>query len=141
LDKQEYFAGPRERYQDTKLLNLFFAQELANKLSQSKAEEDHKIVVSSCNPGLVLSSFSAEMTSIPEHIMKHARKLEEGCKTHLFASIDPSAGTPGEAKFYHNCRPTEAADITLGEEGDVLRKRVWKDTLEVLQITEADLNL
>ncbi|KAH8548662.1 hypothetical protein BGW37DRAFT_505798 [Umbelopsis sp. PMI_123] len=117
MNTPEYYNDPRERYMDTKLLNVFFAQELAKKLAQSKHEVDHKIVVSS---------------SSPPPLVAIARNLEQGAMTHLFACIDPSAGTPGQGIFYHNCQPTETADITLGEEGDILRKRAWKDTLEVL---------
>jgi hypothetical protein len=133
MNTAEYYNDPRERYMDTKLLNVFFAQELAKKLAQSKHEVDHKIVVSSCNPGLVLSTHADTMTEhLPPPLVAIARNLEQGAMTHLFACIDPSAGTPGQGIFYHNCQPTETADITLGEEGDILRKRAWKDTLEVL---------
>ncbi|GAB5591165.1 hypothetical protein Unana1_06065 [Umbelopsis nana] len=137
----ESYESPFERYKDTKLLNIFFAEELANKLRDSKVSEDRKIVVSSCNPGLVLSSFAADLTTLLPRILENARNLVEGCKTHLFASIDPSAGVPGKANFYHNCAPTEPSDITLGEEGDVLRKRTWNDTLETLHVKEQDFDL
>jgi hypothetical protein len=133
MSTSEYYGNPRERYMDTKLLNVFWTQEFAKKMTQSKLEEDHKIVVSNCNPGLVLSTNSDFMReNLPPQLLDVARNIDEGSKTHIFACIDPSAGTPGEAIFYHNCEPTETADITLGAEGDILRKRVWKDTIEVL---------
>ena len=133
MSTPEYYGDPRERYMDTKLLNVFFTQEFAKKMSQSKLEEDHKIVVSNCNPGLVLSTNKEFMLeNLPPQLVDLARDLDEGSKTHIFACIDPSAGIPGEAIFYHNCEPTETADITLGAEGDVLRQRVFKDTMDVL---------
>ncbi|KAG2184354.1 hypothetical protein INT44_009369 [Umbelopsis vinacea] len=141
MDTPEYYADARERYMDTKLLNVFWTQEFAKKMTQSTVEEDHKIVVSSCNPGLVLSTNSDFMReNLPPALLEVARNMEEGCKTHLFACIDPSAGTPGEANFYHNCQPTETADITLGAEGDILRKRVWKDTIEVLPTLDQSIS-
>ncbi|GAB5592365.1 hypothetical protein Unana1_07265 [Umbelopsis nana] len=137
----ESYESPFERYKDTKHLNIFFVEEIANKLRDRKVSEERKIVVSNCNPGLVLSRFAADQTTLPPCILENARNLVEGCKTHLFASIDPSAGVPGKANFYHNCEPTGPSDITLGEEGDVQRKRTWNDTLEVLHVKEQGFDL
>jgi hypothetical protein len=132
------------RYFDTKLLNIFFAQELGKKLQKSKVEEDKKIVVSIANPGLVMPRSVVENPDAPLTDMqrKYARDYPEGCKTHLFASIDPSAGKLGAVIYYSNCAPVkETADITLGKGGDELRERVWRDTFEALEVTDRDFQL
>jgi hypothetical protein len=143
LDDPKSWTDTFSRYQDSKLLNVFFAQELARKIKHSSVPEDSKIVVSSCNPGLVLSEkdINDSESHIPAPFRAAARGYPEGTQTHLFASIDPSAGKPGDINFYHNCKATETADITLGEQGDALRERVWRDTLEVLDVTEQDFQL
>ncbi|KAG2177349.1 hypothetical protein INT43_008006 [Umbelopsis isabellina] len=143
FDDPKNWTDTFSRYMDSKLLNVFFAQELAIKIKQSKVPEDSKIVVSSCNPGIVMSKEMAkdEASIIPAPFRAVARDFPEGCQTHLFASIDPSAGKPGDSHFYHNCKATETADITLGEQGDALRERVWRDTLKVLGVTEQELLL
>jgi retinol dehydrogenase-12 len=143
MNTEKIWTNVLDRYFDTKLLNVFFARELANKLSQSQIPEDKKIVVSSCNPGLCMSPEDAANPNhpIPLPLRAIARDYPEGCKTHVFASIDPSASKAGQFEFYSNCAPLETADITLGKEGDALRERVWKDTLEVLGVTEQDFQL
>ncbi|KAJ2958235.1 hypothetical protein NQZ79_g6143 [Umbelopsis isabellina] len=132
------------RYFDTKLLNIFFAQELGKKLLQSKVAEDKNIVVSIVNPGLVLPRSVVEDPNSPLTDMqrKYARDYPEGCKTHVFATVDPSAGKLGDVTYYTNCAPVkEIGDITLGKDGDALRERVWRDTFEVLGVTDEDFQL
>ncbi|KAJ2955340.1 hypothetical protein NQZ79_g8643 [Umbelopsis isabellina] len=143
MDSQKSWTNNRDRYFDTKLLNMLYAQELGKKLQQSQVKEDKKIVVAVVNPGLVLSREQIEdpVSPLPAERRAIARDYTEGCKTHLFASIDPSTAKPTEVIYYTNCRPFEAADITLGPEGEALRKRVWQDTLEVLGVTEQDFQL
>lgn len=143
FDDPKNWTDTFSRYMDSKLLNVFFAQELARKIKQSSVPEDSKIVVSSCNPGIVMSREMAndETSLMPAVFRAVSRDFPEGCQTHLFASIDPSAGKPGDHQFYHNCKATETADITLGEQGDALRERVWRDTLEVLGVTDQELQL
>jgi hypothetical protein len=136
MDSENNWTNVVVRYFDTKLLNVFYAQELGRKLQQSQVKEDKNIVVSIVNPGLVLSRAQIEDPNSPIPHRELARDYPEGCKTHLFASIDPSAGKPGEVFYYSNCAQFETADITLGKEGDALRERVWRDTLEVLGVTD-----
>ncbi|KAJ2961410.1 hypothetical protein NQZ79_g3326 [Umbelopsis isabellina] len=143
MDSEKSWEDVIVRYYDTKLLNVFYAQELGKKLQRSQSKDDKNIVVSIVNPGLVRSRAEIDdpNSPIPAAMRELARDYVQGCKTHLFASIDPSAGKPGEAVYYTNCAPVEPADITLGKEGDSLRERVWKDTLEVLGITEHEIQL
>lgn len=143
MDSEKNWTNNSDRYFDTKLLNVLYAQELGKKLQQSQVKEDKKIVVAVVNPGLVLSREQIEDPNSPLSAERRAiaRDYPEGCKTHLFASIDPSAGKPAEVIYYSNCRPFEAADITLGPEGEALRKRVWKDTLEVVGVNEQEFKL
>lgn len=143
MDSETSWENVIVRYYDSKLLNVFFAQELGKKLQQSQIKEHRQIVVSIVNPGLVRSRAEIEdpNSRLPAGMRELARDYIQGCKTHLFASIDPSAGKPGEVVYYSNCAPVEPADITLGKEGDALRERAWKDTLEVLGVTEQDFQL
>ncbi|CAM0139106.1 hypothetical protein VKS41_007865 [Umbelopsis sp. WA50703] len=143
MDSEKSWTNNRDRYFDTKLLNVLYAQELGNKLHQSKVKEDKKIVVAIVNPGLVLSREQIDdpNSPLPADRRAIARDYPEGCKTHLFASIDPNAAQPNEVIYYANCKPFETADITLGKKGEALRERVWKDTLEVLGVTEQEFQL
>jgi hypothetical protein len=143
MDSEKSWTNNRDRYFDTKLLNVLYAQELGKRLQQSKVKEDKKIVVAIVNPGLVLSREQIDdpNSPLPADRRAIARDYPEGCKTHLFASIAPNAAQPNEVIYYANCKPFETADITLGKEGEALRERVWKDTLEVLGVTEQEFQL
>ncbi|KAJ2961411.1 hypothetical protein NQZ79_g3327 [Umbelopsis isabellina] len=143
MNSEKTWTNVLDRYMDSKLLNVFFANELANKLKQSNVPEDKKIVVASCNPGLCMSPEDAANPNhpIPAPLREISRDYTEGCKTHVFTSIDPSVNKPGQFVFYSNCAPLETADITLGKDGDVLRERVWRDTFEVLGVTEQEYQI
>lgn len=143
MNSEKTWTSIIDRYFDSKLLNVFFATELANKLKQSNVAEDKKIVVTSCNPGLCMSAEEAANPNnpIPAPLREISRDYTEGCKTHVFTSVDPSVNKPGQFVFYSNCAPLETADITLGKDGDVLRERVWRDTIEVLGATEQQYQL
>lgn len=143
MNTQKNWTSTGLRYFDTKLLNIFFAQELGRKLQQSNVTEDKNIVVSLVNPGLVMSRSVIDDPNSPLNEMqrKYARDYPEGCKTHLFATIDPSAGISGDVIYYTNCAPQETGDITLGKDGDALRERVWEYTFEVLGVKEESFQL
>ncbi|KAG2178807.1 hypothetical protein INT43_001653 [Umbelopsis isabellina] len=143
MNNQKAWTSTGLRYFDTKLLNIFFAHELGRKLQQSKVAEDKNIVVSIVNPGLVMPQSviddpNSQLNAIQR---KYARDYPEGCKTHVFATVDPSAGKPGDVTYYTNCAPQETGDITLGKDGETLRERVWRDTLEVLGVNNESFQL
>ncbi|RUP08581.1 hypothetical protein BC936DRAFT_140119, partial [Jimgerdemannia flammicorona] len=113
-------------YGVTKLFNVLFVQELARRLARSPLPGDRSIVVSSLNPGLTNSGLGD--SSLRFIIMKFffARSVEKGATTSVYVATAPEVAklTP-YGRYYSNCKAEEAAELTLGVEGEELAGRLW----------------
>jgi len=144
-----------ERYPITKLMNVSFAQTLANHLQNSSHPEDKKITVCSINPGLVSSELGTKsddsvwgrlrftvMISVLRGLL--ARNVMEGAKTSVYAAIEPQCGIENGAEnglYYSSCRVSPINSVLEGEEGKSLGERLWKETIEAIQtkVNEFDI--
>ncbi|CAM0135623.1 unnamed protein product [Umbelopsis sp. WA50703] len=107
-----YWAELLAAKEEGNIIKAMNNEKLANKLSQSNVTEDKKIVVSSCIPGLCMSPEDAANPII--HFPRHSEQLLE--------------------IILKAARPMCLQLLTPAQ-------RTWKDTLEVLGVTEQDFQL
>ncbi|KAK9760825.1 hypothetical protein K7432_014758 [Basidiobolus ranarum] len=135
-------APTKDRYQDTKLMNVLFTRSLARHLQESGHPEDRKITVNVINPGLVSSELGKEDESLLRRIgfaifqSLLARNIAEGSKTTVYAAVAPECGVENGAQngqYYSSCRAAEVNPIVEGEAGEELAERLWQETIETLE--------
>ena len=145
----------KERYQDTKLFNILFTRSLAAHLRDSRHPEDKKITVSAINPGLVSSEIGTKsddsiwgrlgitiMISLLRGLF--ARNIMGGAKTTVYAAIEPQCGIENGAEsglYYSSCRVARVNTTVEGEDGKALGERLWKETIETIQIKLNDFDI
>jgi len=138
----------KERYQDSKLLNILFTRSLAAHLKDSRHPEDKRITVSAINPGLVASELGVKSDvsiwnrlrfTVVISIMRGliARNIMDGAKTTVYAAIEPQCGIENGAEnglYYSSCRVAHVNPVVEGEDGKALGERLWKETMETIQM-------
>ncbi len=112
-------------YSNTKLLNILFTFELAERL------KDLKITVNALHPGVVNSNFGSEFRGILNFFNKAAKILmispEKGAATSIWlATSDEVRNVTG--KYFVRCKPVETKNIYITEEN---RKILWDKSLEL----------
>ncbi|RUS30119.1 hypothetical protein BC938DRAFT_479832 [Jimgerdemannia flammicorona] len=130
------------RYRVTKLFNVLFVQELARRLARSPLLGDRSIVVSSVNPGLTNTNIGVGSLSFIVKKLLFGRSAERSAITSVYVATAPEVAklTP-YGRYYSNCMAEEAADLTLGVEGEELAGRLWRESLEVIEVTDAEVKL
>ncbi|RUP45366.1 hypothetical protein BC936DRAFT_148265, partial [Jimgerdemannia flammicorona] len=118
--------GTANRYRVTKLFNVLFVQELARRLARSPLLGDRSIVVSSVNPGLTNTNIGVGSLSFIVKKLLFGRSAERSAITSVYVATAPEVAklTP-YGRYYSNCMAEEAADLTLGVEGEELAGRLW----------------
>ncbi|GJJ74916.1 hypothetical protein EMPS_07274 [Entomortierella parvispora] len=155
LDDPTNVESFKQRYPDSKLMNVLFTRSLATHLKASSHPQDKKITVSVINPGLVASEFGTKsevsiwsrlgftvMMSIMRGFL--ARNIMDGAKTTVFAAIEPECGIENGAEnglYYSSCRVAPVNPIVEGEEGKALGERLWKETIETIQTTPTEFDI
>ncbi|KAI0309683.1 short-chain dehydrogenase [Amylostereum chailletii] len=136
LNDREHCSDPTviaRRYTTTKLLNVFFVRELAERLSQ-----DPPVIVNAVNPGLCHSKLrrdwglAATVRSLV-FISLFARTTEVGSRTLVWAA---TAAGHRERDLHGGYVSTnevkEVSDFALSEEGLRMQGQVWDEMTEVL---------
>ncbi|KAF8954534.1 short-chain dehydrogenase [Flammula alnicola] len=119
----------RSRYSDTKLLNLFFARALNDRL------QGQSLIVNAVNPGFCYSSLSSSLKgpmAVADWIMKKvlARTSEEGSRQLIWAAV---GGEEMEDQlrgaFISLGRVSEASDYVLSKVGQAAQEKLWDDLI------------
>jgi len=131
---------PSDRYMVSKLLDVFFTRELAEKLKASKVSEDKEISVNTVNPGLCVSELSRENNSLGFKILTTtlARTTELGSRTYIMNAVGDIKDAHGE--YFSNCQATPPSDFVLSEKGQKIQKRVWEEMWEILSKHAPQIN-
>ncbi|KAG0352648.1 hypothetical protein BC939DRAFT_501738 [Gamsiella multidivaricata] len=155
MDDATNTASLKNRYHVSKLMNVLFARSLARHLHESSHPEDRKISVSVINPGLVSSEFASKSDqSLLQRIRSTvvfgimgavvARNITEGSKTTVYAAVAPECGIENGAQngqYYSSCCPAKVNPIVEGEDGDILAERLWKETIETIEIRKHEFDI
>ncbi|VDC02779.1 unnamed protein product [Peniophora sp. CBMAI 1063] len=141
LSEPQYCANKSvmaERYNLTKLINVFFTRALAAHLPA-----DSPIIVNSANPGFCYSELrrtAPAMLGAFLHLMEYmmARTTEEGSRQYIWAALAGEAGdaTPVDklrGAFVSECRVTEPSSYIFTKEGEDCQRRIWDETIEILR--------
>ncbi len=132
-------ADMADRYQVSKLLEVFFIRELVKEIAKknsSKKEPD--LIINFVNPGLCKSELSRD-SGWGLTIMKLllARTTEQGSRTEIYGAIE--AGVESHGQYLDDCRVGEVAPLVRSEEGIKAQKRVYDELMEKLEKIQAGI--
>lgn len=126
-----------DRYQLTKLLNVFFVRELTKRLPANSP-----VIVTAVNPGYCLSELRRQLPfviRIFDRIMEAllARTTEEGSRQLVWAAIG-GVGREFELRggYVSKADLHEVSDYALSDEGAVVQTRLWDESVEILSRVE-----
>ena len=132
-------ADMADRYQVSKLLEVFFVRELVKEIAKKHPDtKEPDVVINFVNPGMCKSELSREagwgMT-----IMKLllARTTEQGSRTEIHGAI--GAGVESHGQYLDCCRVGEVAPLVTSEEGVKAQRRVYKELMEKLERIQAGI--
>ncbi|KZV90061.1 NAD(P)-binding protein [Exidia glandulosa HHB12029] len=122
----------QDRYNLSKLLNVFLTRSLASHLGPSSP-----VIVNNVAPGFCISELRREIPASAKRrvaIMEFflARTTESGSRTLVWAALQ---GDPDKVrgKYLSSCRVAEESDYVLYGEGPKIEKRLWDETIEILE--------
>jgi len=123
----------QSRYPVSKLLNLFFARELAARLP-----EGTPLVINAVNPGFCVSALRRNIPLFRHIVFWFMETFiswstERGSRQLIFAALG-NQHEPGEMKgaYISSSQIVEPSDYVLSDEGADVQKRLWHETLTVL---------
>ncbi|KAL8684178.1 MAG: hypothetical protein Q9224_006544 [Gallowayella concinna] len=112
-----------ERYEVSKLLEVFYGRELAAHMNQSKTPGT--VVFNLANPGFCHSELAREgdvVVSILKFLL--ARTTEAGSRNFLAATV---AGPESHGAYIDACRVDEVAPLVTSKIGIETQKRIWDE--------------
>ncbi len=126
-------ANMADRYNVSKLLEVFFTRELAARSSLSTHPDDG-VVINFLNPGLCHSEL-ARNAGFGLWLMKAllARTTEQGSRTLVHAA---AAGVESHGQYLSNCRVAAVAPLVQEDEkvgGKKVQRRVWEEVVKKLE--------
>ncbi|KAL8638375.1 MAG: hypothetical protein Q9228_004465 [Teloschistes exilis] len=127
----EKTARMDDRYQVSKLLEVFYVRSLAS--HSSKNHPTPPITINMVNPGLCHSELALKGGDpMGLKIMKFllARTTEQGSRTYLSAT---EAGEKSHGCYMNACRVEEVAPLVRSEVGKEVQRRVWEQLNERLE--------
>lgn len=115
-------ANMGDRYQISKLLQVFPCRELATRTRESGKGD---VIINYVNPGLCHSELARDSTFFLT-IMKFflARSTEHGSRSVVNAV---EAGEETHGQYLSDCEVTPPGPLVRGEEGPEIQKRVWDE--------------
>ncbi|PYH86083.1 NAD(P)-binding protein [Aspergillus uvarum CBS 121591] len=122
-----------ERYDTSKLVQLYLVRALAEHLSQSTKPA---VTINAVSPGLCKTGLLRE-TALAARILISpikavlARSAEEGSRTLVHAAGPDNGETHG--KYLRDCKVTEPAAAVRSEQGHATQERLFKELLEELE--------
>ncbi|KAL8691108.1 MAG: hypothetical protein Q9218_003601 [Villophora microphyllina] len=129
-DKQT--ARMNDRYQVSKLLEVFYVRSLASHISQKQSSKP-AITINMVNPGLCHSELALKSGDpIALKIMKFllARTTEEGSRTYLAAT---GAGEESHGEYMNACKVEPVARLVTSEVGVETQEKVWEQLNKKLE--------
>ncbi|KAF8903450.1 hypothetical protein CPB84DRAFT_1774170, partial [Gymnopilus junonius] len=119
------------RYNETKLLNLFFTRALNDRLAGKP------IVVTSVNPGYCYSSLRRRFTglqSIVDSLMEKAlaHTSEEGSRQLVFGAVGGGMGDNLRGAYINLSKVEEPSDYVLSTRGKAAQEKLWGNLVEEL---------
>ncbi|KAK0184326.1 hypothetical protein F5146DRAFT_1075221 [Armillaria mellea] len=123
----------KNRYNDSKLLNVLFARALQHRVTSSPA-----ITVNSVTPGFCYSDLGSGGPPEEEERLKKLREqfafpTEVGSRQLVYAavgSLDNEEKLRG--KYIHLSKVVEESDFVISEDGKIVQDNVWREMLEIL---------
>ncbi|KAE9378411.1 NAD(P)-binding protein [Stipitochalara longipes BDJ] len=130
-NEKEYMAG---RYPNSKLLEIFFVQALAEQVRKGPHASE-RVIINLVNPGFCRTTLSREATGlmfIMFWLMKIfiGRTVEAGSRT-LVASA--AGGPETHGKYMSECSVKEPSEFVRSEEGQRTQERVYTELIEILE--------
>ncbi|KAH7144118.1 hypothetical protein B0J13DRAFT_675563 [Dactylonectria estremocensis] len=133
LNQEGQFGTLNARYSVSKLLLIYAAREVA-KLASS-ADGQCEVVVNYLCPGACKSDLARHWQGLPQRALLSliqgtiCKTAEEGARTLVYASV---LGEESHGLWIHNNRIKEPGHLVLSATGLQLQKKIWAETLEVL---------
>jgi len=116
----------QSRYPVSKLLNLFFARELALRLS-----EDSPLIINAVNPGLCVSGLRRNLSLSSQLVfwlgdIFVSWSAERGSRQLIFAALG-NQDKPDEMNgaYISSSRVVEPSDYVVSDEGAKAQKQLW----------------
>ena len=116
----------QSRYPISKLLNLFFARELASRLP-----EDSPLIISAVNPGFCISGLRRNLPLSGLIVFWFwdlfvSWSAERGSRQLIFAALG-NQEKPDELKgaYITSSEPVEPSDYVISDEGAKVQKQLW----------------
>ncbi|KAF4632335.1 hypothetical protein G7Y89_g5794 [Cudoniella acicularis] len=124
----------KDRYQVSKLLEVFFVRSLAAKM-QEGTHSNEPVVLNCFTPGLCHSALGRSVTGIAGlifYFMKLllAKSTEMGSRTIVKAA---EMGEESHGKYMNLCAIGEPSEFVRSEEGKKTQERVWDELIEILE--------
>ena len=113
------------RYPVSKLLNLFFARELASRLP-----EDSPLVINAVNPGFCISALQRNVPLSRYLVFRLMEKLfswptERGSRQLIFAALGNRDKSEMKGAYISSSEIVEPSDYVISEEGARIQKQLW----------------
>ncbi|SGY74432.1 BQ5605_C005g03363 [Microbotryum silenes-dioicae] len=123
LNSPEHFYKT-DRYNITKLLNMYLAHNLARIL------EKDSVIVNVVNPGLCVSELRKEMSWVFGKMLDMAaRTTEDGSKNIAWAAVEDTSSTAGA--YISVCEIKSPAASLATQKNQALQQKVWDEMCEV----------
>ncbi|KAI9810193.1 MAG: hypothetical protein M1827_006639 [Pycnora praestabilis] len=118
-------ANMGDRYQVSKLLEVFTVRELA------KSKKQPEVIMNYLNPGLCHSELAREGSwSVAILKMLLARTTEQGSRTLVHAA---QASKESHGQYLSDCRVTPPSPLVRSEKGARAQERVWEELSQKLE--------
>jgi retinol dehydrogenase-12 len=127
----EYMA---DRYNTTKLLEVFMVRELAEKM-QSGRHATQPVIINTLHPGVCKSSILRDLDGLRAGVTKVlmalvARTAEMGSRTLVAAA---QAGDDTHGQYLRDCQVVDASPFVRSEEGKKTQARVYDELINILE--------
>jgi len=126
LNDKQFFSDTMDRYSVTKLLNVFWALELASRIPQEE------VIINLINPGSVDTGLHRDGNIFIQTFDRVlGRSREEGGRLLIDAAVVKGAESHG--KYLSEAKLTTVSPFAKSKEGLVVQKKLWKETEEWLR--------
>ncbi|KAF9555291.1 short-chain dehydrogenase [Agrocybe pediades] len=125
------------KYGETKLLNVFFARALNDRLPPNSS-----LIVNCVNPGFCYSGFRKSFTGFKRIIdwlmdVTLARTTEEGSRVLVWASLGGSENLNKlKGAYVSSCRVEEPSDFVISAEGLKAQNKLWTELVKELTLVD-----
>ncbi|KAF9526083.1 hypothetical protein CPB83DRAFT_858313 [Crepidotus variabilis] len=142
FDSKDYFdpqnagaAAQQGRYNETKLLNVFFARALAARTPASHTYPT--FITTAVNPGLSYSAglnpdTDSRILKVAVSVLRFifARSQEQAARQAVWGALADEAGINGS--YITETTITESSDYVIGDEGVLAEEKLWNNLVDEL---------